>query len=123
MPRAYRLYLEDMLQAAEDIQQFTHALSSEQLKTDRMRSAAVLHNLMIIGEAVKGLPDEVRVEIFGEDWKRIAGLRDFIVHTYFGLNFDILWDIITVNVPELIADVGKYLDETPNDSAPHSSTT
>lgn len=63
---------------------------------------AVLRNLMIIGEAAKNLPEEFKLMYPTVDWKKIAGLRDIIAHVYFGIDNQILWDIVHVKIPELL---------------------
>lgn len=72
---------------------------------------AVMRNLQIIGEAIKHLPAEVRTEYKNVDWKKAAGLRDIVVHEYFGINIDIIWDVITNKIPELEKEVKKILKE------------
>lgn len=55
---------------------------------------AVVRNLEIIGEAVKKLPVEVRAEYTDIPWRKIAGLRDILIHEYFGININIIWDVV-----------------------------
>jgi uncharacterized protein with HEPN domain len=70
---------------------------------------AVMRNIQIIGEAIKHLPADVRKEYKNVDWKKAAGLRDIVVHEYFGINKDIIWDVIKNKVPELEKEVKKIL--------------
>ena len=72
---------------------------------------AVMRNIQIIGEAIKHLPAEVRKEYKNVDWKKAAGLRDIVVHEYFGINKDIIWDVIRNKIPELETEVKKILKE------------
>ena len=62
----------------------------------------MLRNLEVIGEAVKNLADDARNRVPGIEWRRIAGLRDVIAHGYFGVDDEILWNIVTDKVPELL---------------------
>lgn len=80
MSRTTRLYLNDILKAADKIARFVESLDAETFKTDELRSDGVLYNLMIIGEAVKSLPDEMKSE--GVRWRDIARFRDRVVHHY-----------------------------------------
>lgn len=116
MPRTYDLLLKDILRATGDIQEFIAGMTLEQFRVDKLRLAAVLHNLTIIGEAVKGIPEATREKLLASQWKRIAGLRDFIVHVYFGVNVEIIWNIVQENVPELRAIVQEALAEEEGDS-------
>jgi uncharacterized protein with HEPN domain len=76
MPRDYKLYLEDILEAIAKIQQYTEGLSPEMLSRDPKTLDAVVRNLEVIGEAVKILPDEVRSRRPDVAWRKIAGLRN-----------------------------------------------
>ena len=70
---------------------------------------AALRNLGIIGEAIKHLPSEIRETYTDVDWLRIAGLRDIVVHAYFVLDDETLWDIIENKVPTLLVQVEGIL--------------
>jgi uncharacterized protein with HEPN domain len=70
---------------------------------------AVVLNLQIIGEAVKSIPDSVKAKYPQVDWRRIAGLRDVIAHGYFGLNEDLLWDLVQNRVPQLAEQIQEIL--------------
>ncbi|MBS3817325.1 MAG: DUF86 domain-containing protein [Candidatus Thermoplasmatota archaeon] len=76
-------------------------MTFEEFKTDEKTMDAVLRNLEVIGEAVKNLPDEIKENNQGIDWKGISGLRDILSHAYFGVDDEIIWDIIQNKIPEL----------------------
>ena len=76
-------------------------MSRAAFEADERTYDAVLRNLELIGEAVKRLPDEARNLCPDIEWRRIAGLRDLLAHSYFGLDPDIIWDIVVVKVPQL----------------------
>ncbi|NMB98943.1 MAG: DUF86 domain-containing protein [Thermoanaerobaculaceae bacterium] len=75
---------------------------------------ATIRNLLIIGEAVKNLPDEIKIKYSFVEWKKIAGLRDILIHEYFGVNYNILWDIVKNKIPELKVQITKIVDELKN---------
>jgi len=110
MSRDYKVYLEDIVQAIEKIQRYTEGLSLEVLASDEKTLDAVLRNLEVIGEAVKALPEQVRLQGQDVDWKKIAGLRDILIHRYFGIDLDIIWDVIRNRLPVLGERVGKLLE-------------
>jgi uncharacterized protein with HEPN domain len=62
-----------------------------------------LRNLEVIGEAAKHIPADIRAKVEGLDWRRVIGFRDVVAHAYFGIDEAILWNIVSVKVPELIA--------------------
>jgi uncharacterized protein with HEPN domain len=110
MSRDTQLFLKDMLAAAQRIEVFTRGVSREQLEQDDMRLHAVFHNRFIIGEAAKNIPQQVREQAAGIDWRGIAGLRDIIAHRYFGLSMDIIWDVLENKLATLRAQLEALLE-------------
>jgi uncharacterized protein with HEPN domain len=94
MSRDFRLYLEDVIEAITKIRGYTAGLSFEQFSTDAKVVDAVTRNLEVIGEAVRNIPGEVREKHASIEWRKIAGLRDILIHAYFGIDVEILWDIV-----------------------------
>ena len=81
----------------------------ESFSKDPMRVDAVIRNLEVIGEATKKVPEEVRNEHPEVEWKKIASLRDILIHEYFGILPTIIWDIVENKVPPLESQVKKIL--------------
>ena len=94
MSRDYRLYWDDIQASTKKILQFTRGVSFDSFTNDTKTFDAVVLNLQIIGEAVKNISDSVKAKYPQVDWHRIAGLRDIIAHGYWGLNEELLWDIV-----------------------------
>lgn len=94
MPRDYKVFLEDILGAIRNIREYTAGLSLQTFAADRKTFDAVIRNLEIIGEAVKQIPEEVRAQSPGVEWSRIGRLRDLLIHHYFGVDVEIVWDIV-----------------------------
>jgi len=107
--RDLRLFLEDIEAACTSIQEYTDGLSKSDVLDDKMRFDAVLMNLYVIGEAAKKLPQEAREGYRSVDWRRVAGMRDFIAHQYFALDLDIIWDAVENDVPALRDEVRSIL--------------
>ncbi|MDZ7728670.1 MAG: DUF86 domain-containing protein [Dehalococcoidia bacterium] len=93
--------LDDIVGACEQIQWFLQGLDYARFATDTRTIAAVERQLILIGEAVKGLSREVRDANPHVAWREIAGMRDVIVHAYFRLSLPEVWDAATVGVPGL----------------------
>lgn len=112
MPREYKVYLTDILEAIRKIEKYTGNLSFDDLANDELVQDAVVRNLEIIGEAVKNIPVEIRNKKPEIEWQKIAGLRDILVHAYFGVDVEIVWDIIIAKIPELKKRVLGMISET-----------
>jgi len=69
----------------------------------------VVRNLEIIGEAVKNIPEDIKRNNPDVEWRKIAGLRDILVHAYFGIDVEVVWDIVKNKVPELKEKIEKIL--------------
>ena len=107
--RDWTLFLKDIQTHSRRIISYTKDISQKDFFKDVKTYDAVMRNLQIIGEAIKHLPADVRREYKSIDWKKAAGLRDIVVHEYFGINEDIIWDVIRNKVPELEKEVKKIL--------------
>jgi uncharacterized protein with HEPN domain len=103
------LFLQDIETACAKIVRYTEGLTRDEVLRDELRFDAVLHNAHVLGEAVKNLPDAVRLAYPEVAWRKIAGLRDFVTHAYFALDLDILWNAIREEVPSLAAEVRKII--------------
>jgi uncharacterized protein with HEPN domain len=109
MPRSVRVYLEDVLEASEQIRLYVGGRPLEAFSKDRMAVDAVVRNLEIIGEAAKQVPETMRREAPEIPWSKVAGLRDVLVHEYFNVDLEILWDVIQNKLPPLDAAVRRLL--------------
>jgi uncharacterized protein with HEPN domain len=109
MSRDSGLYLSDIANCCDKILRFSMGLDKLALISDEKTYDAVLRNLEIIGEAAKNLPPEVRDKMPRIDWRKISGMRDILAHAYFGIDNDILWDIVRNRIPELAEAVNTFL--------------
>ena len=105
--RDYKLYLDDIQQAIKKIEKYTKNLTLEKLKKDELIIDGIVRNLEIIGEAVKNIPSSIKDKFSAIEWKKIAGLRDILAHEYFGVDIEVLWDIVKNKLPDFKKKISK----------------
>ena len=111
MKRDLTLFLDDVLENIKDIQNFSENLTLEKFRKDKLRQKAISRSLEIIGEAVKNIPEPFRNKYPALPWKKIAGFRDVIVHSYFGIKIETIWNIIKENLPILEKEILDILEK------------
>lgn len=97
--------LRHMLDAAREAVAFAAGRARSDLDTDRMLNLSLVRLLEIVGEAARGLPQEFREGHSAIPWKQIAGMRDRLIHGYFDVNLDIVWQTVTQELPKLIVQL------------------
>jgi uncharacterized protein with HEPN domain len=110
MSRNSNTYLADVRTAAAKVLQITAGMDRDAFFRGRQDLSAVIHCLLIAGEAVKHIPDPIRDQMPEVEWRKIAEMRDWPAHVYFSINDDILWDVIETKVRELLAWLDYYGD-------------
>lgn len=105
------VYLRHILEGIERIERYTASLGEEDFKHDELRQDGVIRQLSIIGEAVKQLSEDVREDHPSVPWKDIAGMRDKLIHDYFGVDLEAVWDTVTKDLKPLKKVVKRILSQ------------
>ena len=108
--RSVDLLLDDICEAIDRIEQYTSGMSFDVFSKDRKSVDAVVRNLEIIGEASNRLPADFKDSHSQIEWRKVVGLRHRIVHEYFGIDLQIVWQILQKDLPSLRQSISKIRD-------------
>jgi len=108
--RMDRDFLSDIWEAIRRIEDYTEGMTYEAFLTDTKTQDAIIRNLEIIGEATKKLSEGLRAKYPDVPWKSMAAARDRLTHHYFGVNLDIVWQIVTAELPKVASQLEKIID-------------
>jgi uncharacterized protein with HEPN domain len=105
-----RDYLRHILDEADYLVGRSVGLSYDAFAADETLRRAFVRSLEIIGEAAKKVPDEFRATHPTVEWRAMAGMRDRLIHNYFGVDLELVWDVVQRRVPELRAQIAAILE-------------
>ena len=109
--RDYRDSLVDIVNAIQDIKQFVQDLDFDIFSNNKEKLFAVVYSLQVIGEAVKNIPDLIKTRYHTVSWRKIAGMRDRLIHGYFTIDVKRVWQTIQRDLPPLQGSISKILEE------------
>lgn len=107
--RSDKLLLEDIMEAIDNINLYTTDFSQEQFLSDQKTKDAVVRNFEIIGEAANKLSEDFSKKNLSIDWKGVIGLRNVLIHDYFGIDYNIVWNIIKNFLPNLESELKNII--------------
>ncbi len=111
MKRDYRLFIKDMLESMEAIERFVEGMEFEDFVKDDKTTSAVIRKFEIIGEAARYVPDWIRGRYPDVPWRSMIGMRNRLIHAYFGIDYKLVWDTIKVELPKVKSQLLKILKE------------
>jgi uncharacterized protein with HEPN domain len=106
-----REYLRHILVEAEYLIETSAGLSFEEFSANDTLQRAFVRSLEIIGEAAKNVPDEFRAQYPEPDWRGMSGMRDRLIHGYFGVDYQIVWDVLQNHVPRIARGISSILND------------
>jgi uncharacterized protein with HEPN domain len=111
MRRNIRIYFKDILEAMESIEKFVGNMSFKEFRADDKTTSAVIRKFEIIGEATKKIPETMRKKHPKVPWKEMAGMRDRLIHFYFGVDSELVWETIKKRIPEVKPLINEILEK------------
>ena len=109
MSQSHLEFIKHILEESEFILENTSEIKRQDFLQNGILLRAVIRSLEIIGEATKNVPENIREKYSEISWKEMAGTRDKLIHHYFGIDYDILWDIIINEIPHLNTAIEKLI--------------
>ncbi len=101
MKRSLIDYISDILSSLEEVETFTEGMTFEKFLSDKKTINAVIRSLEVMGEATKRIPENLREKYSEIPWKRIAGMRDKLIHEYSGVDLEIVWVVVKEEIPHI----------------------
>ncbi|HHF43346.1 MAG TPA: DUF86 domain-containing protein [Candidatus Aminicenantes bacterium] len=110
MKREIGDYIEDIIEAMNNVMAFIKDMSYQEFIKDTKTMYAVIRGIEIIGEAVKNIPEGIREKYPDIPWQAIAGMRDKVIHAYFGVKIERVWEVVRRDIPKLKPEFEKMLE-------------
>ncbi|HHT9132200.1 MAG TPA: HepT-like ribonuclease domain-containing protein [Candidatus Tripitaka californicus] len=109
--RDYKLFVKDIWDSINKIEEFTKGLGFEEFIKDDKTVSAVIRKIEIIGEAARNIPKSIKQKYPQLNWKGMTGMRDKLIHEYFGVDHEILWKVINEDIPSIKPPVKQILED------------
>jgi uncharacterized protein with HEPN domain len=114
--RDFKILLEDIEDAINNIEKYTAGMDYKDFVKDRKTIDAVVRNLEIIGEASNRIPNPIKNRYNKIEWNKVVSVRNRIIHEYFGVDYEIIWEIVTKNLGDLKDKIAQIIKENPSDN-------
>ena len=105
------VFLKHILESINAIEDFSKGMNKPELISNRFKQSAIVREIEIIGEAVKNISEKTKNKYSAIEWKNISGTRDKMIHHYFGVDLNIIWEIISKDIPVLKMQIEKLIKD------------
>jgi len=99
--RDFSDYVRDILDSIQDVEEFISGITFEEFLQNKKINKAIIRSLEVLGEASKKIPDDIKTRYPDVPWKRMSGMRDKLIHEYFGADLNIVWNVVKNELPPI----------------------
>ncbi|MHA1282457.1 MAG: HepT-like ribonuclease domain-containing protein [Promethearchaeota archaeon] len=107
----YEKSIEHILESIELIEQYTKEKTKKDFLSSKQLQDSVIRRIEIIGEAIKNIPDKIKLKYPNIPWKQITGMRDILIHQYFGVDLNLTWEVLKKDIPNLKKEILKIKEK------------
>jgi uncharacterized protein with HEPN domain len=114
MKREPGIFIDHILECIQLVEEYTGAITIDEFLQSKQQQDAIIRRIEVMGEAIKNIPSEIKDKYPDIPWKEIAGMRDILIHFYFGVDLKLTWDVAKIEIPKLKKEILKIKGDIKN---------